>query len=268
MRRHKILFIVLLLSFSGAILSAAEQLEKPAFDVPDVVIKARDLSKSDWLQKSEPAEAEQIEILYQKEVPVSKKIEPDALISDDKISPQDPIRKERTAVNDLQFHFGNISLLSYQLMHGQTRQAHTYLLNLSRDYFNNYLPFTSGSRDKFSLDYTYKFNLQEKVSVTAGLEQYNADCPSGSAASKGMINSTYIPLKITYAKDFQTREHLSAVFSADDLGITAKDRALDLFSYSLGAVYDNQVNNTLVLSSQAGFGNKLSRLGASLSYLP
>ncbi|MFC1596139.1 hypothetical protein ACFL4D_02510 [Candidatus Margulisiibacteriota bacterium] len=51
MLKRRFLFVcslVLVFTFSALGVDAPE---KPSFDVPDVVIKAQDRSKSDWLQK-------------------------------------------------------------------------------------------------------------------------------------------------------------------------------------------------------------------------
>ncbi|MFC1596138.1 hypothetical protein ACFL4D_02505 [Candidatus Margulisiibacteriota bacterium] len=212
-----------------------------------------------------------MEVSYKKEVPTSKKIDPDILVAGQKASPiykSKQGRKNGQAINSFKLGVGNINLFNYKFLHGQTIQDHSYLLSLTRLLVNDYIPYSGGSKDKIGIDYTYRLASQETLSLAGRFERRKFDCPSKNGTSLGSNTGLFLPLKITYQKELNNREQILGDLTLENLDTAVPGQARNLLTMGLGLVYDNALDNTLLFQSSAVLVNRISRLGLSLKYQP
>jgi len=256
-----VLFFLSITFFTGL---AAEPADKPAFDLPDVVIKAKDRSQSDWLQKTD---INQPEIPYKKEVPTSRKVAPDILVSEQKSKPAPAVKKGIPVINQFQLGIGNLHLLRYQFTHGQTQPDHHVLLSLSRDLTGDYIPFSYAHYDHLAADYVYTLSTSEKLSFSTHLERQQRACPSANNGTRGTITPAFLPVKVSYLKDLTPNEKIQGELLIENLDVTVPDQqAQNLFTIGAGGTYTNRDFHSFDLFAEAKLNNNVSLAGARITY--
>ncbi|MFH1429092.1 MAG: TonB-dependent receptor [Candidatus Margulisiibacteriota bacterium] len=261
----RLLILIIICGIVFPALSQDETPEKAAFDLPDVVIKAEDRSKSDLLQKKDPGS---IEVQYQKEIPTSQKINPDILEADKALPELSTEKKDRTELSQFYFAMGNIIPVSYRFVHGRTLQSSSYLWELSREYRGEYIPNAKSSLDGLSIDYTFKLSPQEKLSISSRFEKKTTTLPTAQSVSSGNYELTFLPSLLTYERILGQSGSINAAFRIDNLDIQAGDRLRNCFGLEANAAYKNTISSELSYEVSSKLNNAVSKAGINLQYKP
>ena len=263
MRIVKPLFVVVMLvSMLGLAYCEDAVVEKAAFDLPDLVIQSQDKSQSDLIDK---VKAGQQEISYDKEVPTVKKIDPELVFSD-KQSFGLASKTEQGLINQFKFGLGNLNLLHYRFIHGQTFADNSYLLGLSRYLLNDYIPQGGRSQDELSLDASTKLSASERISISSRMERKDAFLPGNTSSSTGNHQLTYVPINISYSNKLSSTEYFTADFELETLDLYANGEQRNWFGLGTELSYKLALPDNLTLITLAKLNNSVSLFDASLRY--